>query len=65
MPVGRNAYGPNKCISNANLSIGRGDIPAWVTSEVGKSMQKRVWDDLLKRLESIGHSVDIEALAAK
>ncbi|SPN99118.1 related to enoyl-CoA hydratase/isomerase [Cephalotrichum gorgonifer] len=49
----------------SECQVKESDIPAWITSAVGKSMQKRVWTDLLKRLESIGHGVDIEALAAK
>jgi hypothetical protein len=49
----------------ANRSIGRRDVPAWVTNETGKRTQKRVWDDLLKRLESLGHGVDIEALTTE
>jgi len=40
-------------------------VPTWVTNETGKRTQKRVWDDLLKRLDSKGHRVDIAALAAK
>uniref|UniRef100_A0A093VPN3 Retinol dehydrogenase 11 n=1 Tax=Talaromyces marneffei PM1 TaxID=1077442 RepID=A0A093VPN3_TALMA len=40
-------------------------VPAWVTNETGKRTQKRVWNDLLKRLESLGHRVDIETLTTK
>ncbi|CAI6261040.1 unnamed protein product [Periconia digitata] len=39
------------------------DIPTWMTSKEGECTQNRVWEDLLKRLESSGHSVDIAALA--
>ncbi|KAF3394818.1 Short chain dehydrogenase yanD [Talaromyces pinophilus] len=46
-------------------SHGARDVPAWVTNETGKRTQKRVWDDLLKRLESLGHGVDIEALTTE
>ncbi|PCG95217.1 Short-chain dehydrogenase/reductase SDR [Penicillium occitanis (nom. inval.)] len=47
------------------LSLTLRDVPAWVTNETGKRTQKRVWDDLLKRLESLGHGVDIEALTTE
>lgn len=49
----------------ANRSIDRRDVPVWVTNETGKRTQKRVWDDLLKRLESLGHGVDIGSLTAR
>ncbi|KUJ10894.1 putative short-chain dehydrogenase [Mollisia scopiformis] len=41
------------------------DVPAWITNDVGKTTQKRVWLDLLKRLDTIGHSIDIKALTTK
>ncbi|KPM43955.1 hypothetical protein AK830_g2607 [Neonectria ditissima] len=37
-------------------------LPAWITNETGKRTQKRVWVDLLKRLDSTGHGVDMSAL---
>jgi len=40
-------------------------LPTWVTNETGKRTQKRVWDDLLKRLDSLGHSVDVAAFTAR
>lgn len=48
-----------------NQRTDRCDVPEWVTNEAGNRTQKRVWDDLLKRLDSIGHSVDIKALTTK
>ena len=58
-------HGSDVYISEANRSTDRHYIPEWITGEVGKNIQKRIWDDLLKRLESLGHSVDIGALEAK
>lgn len=43
---------------------GSDDVPAWITNASGKITQERVWDDLLKRLDSMGHGVDVAALAA-
>jgi len=40
-------------------------LPTWVTNETGRRTQKRVWDDLLKRLDSLGHSVDMAAFTAR
>ncbi|CAK7214753.1 hypothetical protein SCUCBS95973_002241 [Sporothrix curviconia] len=39
------------------------DVPTWITNASGKATQERVWKDLLKRLDSLGHGVDIAALA--
>jgi hypothetical protein len=48
----------------ANLSIDSHVGPTWITDKAGKRTQERVWNDLLKRLDSSGHSVDITALKA-
>ncbi|KIH93589.1 short chain dehydrogenase/reductase family oxidoreductase [Sporothrix brasiliensis 5110] len=40
------------------------DVPAWITNSSGKITQERVWEDLLKRLDSMGHGVDVAALTA-
>ena len=42
--------------------IDRHMVPAWVTNETSKGTQKRIWADLLKRLDSKGHNIDIRAL---
>ena len=39
-------------------------MPLWLTGEVGQRIQEQVWRDLLKTLESHGHSVDVETLIA-
>ena len=48
----------------ANLLIGSHVVPTWITDEAGKRTQERVWNDLLKRLDSSGHSIDLAALKA-
>ncbi|KAK7420754.1 hypothetical protein QQX98_002558 [Neonectria punicea] len=40
-------------------------VPAWITDKAGKGTQERVWKDLLKRLDSTGHSIDLTALKAE
>ncbi|CAK7236194.1 hypothetical protein SBRCBS47491_009553 [Sporothrix bragantina] len=40
------------------------DVPAWITNASGKTTQERVWNDILKRLDAMGHGVDVAALAA-
>ncbi|KAK7433003.1 hypothetical protein QQZ08_000474 [Neonectria magnoliae] len=40
----------------------KSEIPAWIVDKAGKGTQERVWKDLLKRLDSNGHSVDLTAL---
>lgn len=47
-----------------NLFIDSHVVPTWITDNAGKRTQERVWNDLLKRLDSSGHSVDITALKA-
>ncbi|PVI05999.1 putative short-chain dehydrogenase [Periconia macrospinosa] len=41
------------------------DLPTWITDKDGKRVQEHIWADLLKRLESTGHGVDIASLRAK
>jgi hypothetical protein len=51
-------------IFRANLLIDSHVVPTWITDKAGKRTQERVWNDLLKILDSSGHSVDITALKA-
>ncbi|KAF7557022.1 hypothetical protein G7046_g6152 [Stylonectria norvegica] len=34
-------------------------LPSWITDEAGQRTQARVWRDLIKKLEDIGHGADI------
>lgn len=40
-------------------------IPTWLSDEGGALTHKRVWKDLVKRLETKGHSIDVGGLSVK
>ncbi|CAM1510741.1 Fc.00g082540.m01.CDS01 [Cosmosporella sp. VM-42] len=40
-------------------------IPSWITDKTGQRTQKRVWEDLLKRLNDIGHGAEIVTPVAR
>lgn len=51
--------------SEANLDLLHSHyIPEWMQDENGVSEQKRVWEDIVRKLEASGHQVEIPKVQA-